>query len=599
METKPFITKSKAPGLTLLLFLATFFLTSCTEKSRDGRVVFKEFYDCIVEEAPSTYGKASPSRNDVSIRTLGFRPERDVFKAIEDFYATRLDWVYLNEDDRENVLRVKGMGVRMGGAAAAGFHRGFNNNLLPGEEENELAFRRSLAIVDLEGNPIVASWKRTMAGVAWEADPTNPAYFEAHLAFLKDLVDIGCESIQRDEPDMGTLAAERFGGGFSPSGIASFREWMMKNISAEKIREMGIQNIGNFDYKQYLLEKGAPAGDAFRYFDCPVKETWVQFWDEYTKDFWQRILAEIKQYANEKNVDLQISCNNSSLQLWTEVVQNFDFAMSELMAGSAWPGHLHNRARVARSYEKHQMFNAPKCNPEADYTDEERTILTRKVIATSYSLGMTCQVPWDKWNHSNTRYFGKPDDYADLYAFIRANDWSGYIEAAAVGPEIEQRSDKLEQLLSFEEGNGYVYGFLNLHKEDAQQPLLLFLIDWGKPLAERPPIEEMSFLEEGAYGKRLYFSPMGLENLKRTDPEPFEIHFTANAFPVQADRLVFTLLEPQPYDQSLHKPSSEVSNYSVFVKTSELTPKQDENGNFRLNIPRLSPWGVVQISLQE
>lgn len=599
MKTQPLNKKSQAFGLALFVILATFFLTGCMENSNDAQVVFKDFYDCIDEGVPMLSGNAGPSRNDVSIRTLRIRPEHDVFDAIDHFYATRLDWAYLKEADRENVVRVKSMDVRVGGAAAGGFHTGLNNNLHSGDEESEMAFKRSLAIVDLNGNPIVVSWKRTMAAVTWEADPTNPSYFEAHLAYLKGLVDLGCESIQRDEADMGTLAADRFGGGFSPSGIASFREWMMKNISAEKIAEMGIQDVENFDYKQYLIEKGAPAGDAFKDYDCPVKETWVQFWDAYTKDFWQRMLAEIKQYAKERNVDLQISCNNSSLQLWTEVVQIFDFGMSELMAGSAWPGHLHNRARVARSHEKHQMFNTPKCNPEADFSDEERTILTRKVIATSYSLGMTCQVPWDKWNHSDARYFGKPSDYADLYAFIRANNWSGYVEAAAIGPEIEQRSGKLEQLMSFEGGNGYVYGFLNLHHEDAQQPLLLFLVDWGKPLVERPPVEEMEFLEEGAYGKRLYFSPMGLENLKRTDPESFEIHFSAEAFPVTADRLVFTLLEPKAYDPNLHRPASEVNDYSDFVQTAVLRPQQAEDGKISLKIPQLSPWGVVQISLQD
>ena len=576
-------------------FLAvSLLLISCLDKSRQGSGVFYRFYECLDQGVSVDLPQTGPSRNDVSIRTLRFRPEHDVFSAIDRFYATRLDWTYLNENDQDNIDRVKGMGVRMGGASAAGVAQ-----VIPPQDAGDAqAFRRSLAIVDLEGNPVVAAWKRTMAQVVWEADPTNPEYFEGHLAFLKGLVDMGCESIQRDEPDMGTLSAARFGGGFSPSGITAFREWMISNLSAEKIGELGIQDIGSFDYKEYLKGKGAPAGDAFSAFDCRVKEYWVQFWDEHTKDFWQRMMAEVRQYAAEKNADLQVSCNNTSLQLWSEVIQKFDFGMSELMAGSAWPGHLHNRARVARGHAKHQMFNTPKCNPEADYTDEERTELTRKVIATSYSLGMTCQVPWDKWNHGDTRYFGKPDDYADLYAFIRANDWSGYVEAAAIGPEIEQRSEKLEQIISFNGGNGHVYGFLNLHTEDTSRPPLLFLVDWGKPLVERPPVEEMSFLEEGAYGQRLYFSPMGLENLKRTDPQAFEIRLAPQGLPEQAERLVFTLLEPQPYDQTLYKPASKVIDYSVFIKRTELKPIQGDNGDIRLNIPGLSPWGIVQIDLR-
>jgi hypothetical protein len=243
------------------------------------------------------------------------------------------------------------------------------------------------------------------------------------------------------------------------------------------------------------------------------------------------------------------------------------------------------------------MFNCPKISTEVDLSEREKVVLTRKVIATAYSLGHTCQVPWDKWNSGNVRYFGKPEDYADIYGFIRANNWSGYCEVGAVGPEIEQRSPELEKIVSFKGGNGYVYGFLNLDIDDPDKPVLLFMVDWGRPLSERPSLEEMSFLEEGANGSRLYFSKLGLENINRSAPESFSVSFD-NAF-AGSDELEFSLLQPQPYDSELYKPAFDVDDYEAFVKVTKLNVHKSDDGLVIVNIPALEPWAILKIGVTD
>lgn len=588
--------KKITAALYYALLIFTAFVWASDEKNAG---IFSPFYQAAeCQDYPPAASSFSPSRNDVSIRTLKFRPDADILTAINDFYATRLDWVYFNNKgsvDKDNISKVKSMGVKVGGAC-----NGEVDTCIPGPKVKDVqAWRKQLAVVDLKGEPVVFSWKTwAKEDDVLEADTTNPDYFDAHLAYIKALIDKGCTSIQRDEAGSDAMAAARYGGGFSKSGIKGFNVWLRQNVTTENLAALGIDNIESFDYKQYLIKKNAPVGVRFNQYKDPLKDLWLSYWDQHASATWQRLSEAVKQYAAEKGIEVQLSCNNSSLQLWGNTQRQFDFAMSELMAGTAWPGHLHNRGRAARSCGKHQMFNCPKIATEANATEEERVILTRKVIATAYSIGHTCQVPWDKWNSGDTRYFGRPQDYADLFAFVRANDWSGYSEVGAIGAEIEQRQPELENIIAFEGGSGYVYGFLNLDVNNPEKPLLLFLVDWGKPLSQRPAIEDMSFLEEGANGSRLYFSKLGIENIKRTPPLPFSVCFT-NAFDGAGDSVKFSLLQPQPYNKKLYKPANQVKDYSNFVKTTTLKPSIDPAGRITIKLPALTPWAVLKIDKKE
>ena len=81
-------------------------------------------------EAGSQYAQESlhPLRNDVTIRTLRFRDvppghPQDPFAAADDFFATRLEWVYLNftPDEKEKTERIVEEGLLFGGAGGGQF----------------------------------------------------------------------------------------------------------------------------------------------------------------------------------------------------------------------------------------------------------------------------------------------------------------------------------------------------------------------------------------------------------------------------------------------------------------------------------------------
>ena len=67
---------------------------------------------------------------------------------------------------------------------------------------------------------------------------------------------------------------------------------------------------------------------------------------------------------------------------------------------------------------------------------EKWTQLTRQTIAMAYACGGHCMVPWDVYMPRDApRYFGTPEQYADLFGFIRSGSryFDGYQQAESTG----------------------------------------------------------------------------------------------------------------------------------------------------------------------
>jgi len=552
-------------------------------------------------------GKPSgPGRNDVTMRTLSFRrvpagSEKDPFAAAENFYITRLDWTYLTnhvsnpdhmsdrrQDDKKSVQRILDMGIAFGGAGADNFR--FQKENIEQQREHE----KPMAMVDLNAAPIIMPVTRNWKTPFFIGDPSNPLWLQDNIDYYKYIVDCGATSLQRDNLNSDYWAVVRQGGGFSESAVKGFNAWLKKNVPPDELKHLGIEDVEKFDYRKHLQTLGAPVGDDFAKFNEPIKRHWINYWHQISHDAWKHIVAEVKSYAKSLGLEVTFSTNNTSLQLMDSIYLLNDFLMSELLCGTAGPVNLHARTRLARSHGKVQVSAEPKPSGVDGVTAEQQTTLTRRVIATTYSLGGLCQVPWDTFLGSKdgaARHFGKPQDYADLYAFVRGNDWQNYEEVAAAGPGLSATSPELGGKVSTEGGSGHVYSFLNRHRSDAQQPLLLFLVDWGQPLVGADPQKSSITGPDGEvrrWGK-------GSENIKRGACEPFTLVLD-NAFHVEPEKVEFVLLEPQPYQANLYVPASQVKDYDVFVKKTVLQPNVEADGQIRLEIPRLNPWGILEIS---
>lgn len=525
-----------------------------------------------------------PGANDVTMRTLEFRDvppgsPMDALGAVKDFHATRLEWTYVSFDDRNRKLidQIKEWNVVFGGAGASSQHSSLTG--FPKQPEE-------IGMIDLAGNPVRQPHVRAWADFRGIGDPSNPDYYAHHLAYYKKVIDWGAQTLQRDEPEGAVFAAQRYGGGFSETGLAGFSEWLAENLSPGQLDELGIGDPAAFDYGDYLRGIGAPAGDDFARFADPIKPYWVRYWEEINTTFFERLLRDVKAYAEEP---ITFSANNSSLQMWEPYHLVFDFAISELLLETANPVHIWERSLRARENGKVQVLGPPKTRAQP-VSEKEKIMLLRKVAATAYACGMIGKVPWDVFDQSpdgESRYFAKPSTIADLFAFVRGGDWNGYEEVAAFGPGIASNSP-LSETISVSGGNGGVFGFVRVARE-VDRPILIHLIDWGLP--SETPGPGNYFTSPSGERIRMYTAK---ENIQRAPAEAFVLRINSTNF-TNLDHLSFHLLAPAAYDRATHRKAAETRDYDALTKRTPLEV-QREGDKLVLDLPALSPWGIVEIT---
>jgi len=528
-----------------------------------------------------------PGANDVLMRTLEFRqvaPDSptDAFQAIRHLHANRLEWTYLEFDDRNRdcVERVQAMGVVFGGAAGASMH-GSIKNYPPQTPE--------MHMTDLNGAMIIQPHMRKWEDQRGIGDPSNTNYYAHHLGYWKKVIDWGADTIQRDEPESPVFAAERYGGGFTPSGIAGFRTWLATgtNFPSSEQAELGITNLATFDYGEWLRAKQAPVGDAFAGFSDPLKERWIRYWTDTNTDFWNRLLAEVRAYATNRP-QITFACNNTSLQMWESYHRVFDYAISELLIETAHPVHFWERTQIARAAGKLQVFGAPKTRGLTEIGDQDKALLLRRVFSTSYANGMLAKVPWDVFDQSpdgKSRYYVAAADLADLTAFVRgAGNWAGYAEAAAAGAGLPESA---ASGLRATGGNGGVYSFL---RTNASGPALVHLVDWGLP-TNTPSTTTNYFRSPSGEQIRQYDRK---EITGRSPPAAFTL-VLPRSLPGLSSANTFQLILPAPYNEETHRQARESGNYASLVISTNLSPVVTNN-EVRLAIPALQPYGVVKIS---
>lgn len=521
-----------------------------------------------------------PQRNDVTMRTLRFRDvppgsPQDPFAALEAFHANRLEWVYLDftEQEREKVARVKASGRIFGGAGSSALHSWIGADGQGGSHER-------MAMLDLEGNIVISPHKRGWKSPPPTGDPSNPEFLEGHIRYYKQYLEYGADTLQRDEVRGFVMTVTKQGGGFTETGLAGFRDWLKQNLSSAALGALGIDDIDTFSYAAYLIERKAPVGDAFATYTGPLLPFWKAYWQDVSVEFFQKLIREVKASTDRP---LTFSCNNSSLQVWDPETLEFDFAISELLLGSANPRHIWERSEAARAVGKFQVFGSPKTRG-TDVDSREKVQLTRRVIATAYACGMASRVPWDIFEQTEDgtgRYFGEPENYADLYAFVSKQDWKGYDEIYAQGPDIVDT--RLPSGAIRVIGNDHVYQFLQQSRMNGN-PLLLHLVDWGAQLVPAPDKKEMSYVES-AQGERVYFSRDGMENLKRTGPTAFTLQLDMDFLGLDAESSL-SLLVPTGFDA--------LQNSGNPVKRRQV-PGTVENGILTVELDPLTPWGILEI----
>ena len=486
----------------------------------------------------------APHACDVIMRSLRIRPRdandpHDTLQALDDFHVTRLEWAYI--DDPNVIEQVKARGCLFGGAAAAPSY------IRPDDDPD---WFEKVVIKNLEGEPIIAPWKRAWSRTLWGC-VNVPELERGYLEYLERYIDAGAEVMQRDEPRANLLAV-RWGGCFCAHCMTDFRAWLARNTTPEQREAADTGHLDTFDYREHLQAEDAPVGDAFGNWDGgQLKDWFIAFQTESTLAFHKRMRDAINAYAGRH---VPFSCNNGARH-WDEVELLFDWAFGELSYGHATAVQLYDTMREARRHGRLQVITMPKSTQwETTPGLEART---RRTIAMAYACGGHCMVPWDTYMPGDTpRYFGIPAQYADLYGFIHANAaiMNGYEEATAFGKGIrdEHFGDMPPVRIVDSET---IFAVVRVAPGDSSKPVAIHLVDWSDT------------------------------------PAPFVIELDLARF-WGDNPFVAELRVPAPYDLDQHAAARDTGDYSALVETTVIEPADAGT----VSLPALNPWGILVLT---
>jgi len=482
----------------------------------------------------------SPKASDVIMRSLGIHPKNsgdphDTMQALRNFHANRLEWTYI--DDINFIQKVKQSGRLFGGTVSA-------TSYIP-VDRNSNWFEK-VAIKDLNGKLIIAPWKRTWERSLWGC-MNNPELEAGYIRYLKQYIDAGAQVMQRDEPE-GNLLATSWGGCFCAFCVEGFRKHLKENFNSDELLRLGVSNITTFNYREYLREIGAPVGDAFAKWDGgELKRQFIEFQTEATISFHKRTRLAINRYANRS---IPMSCNNGAVK-HGPIEQLFDWWIGELRYRDATPETLYRIMTEAKKCGKQQVVTMPK---KGDYNNLTDWVgLTRKTIAMAYACGGQCLVPWDIYMPNNApRYFGLPSQYADLFAFVRANKMylDGYRQIDALVSSSERKGQKSPHITAEKE----ICVTARTNPDDVQKPLVFHLIDWS------------------------------------SDPKPFSLWLDFDYFKIRRGS-TFHLLVPE-LSLAIDDPITGPKGWRNHHRGPIALHGQSDNA---LAVPAIRPWGLLLV----
>jgi hypothetical protein len=227
----------------------------------------------------------------------------------------------------------------------------------------------------------------------------------------------------------------------------------------------------------------------------------------------------------------------------------FDFGIAELPHGSSKPHELYHKITGAAKKGRQQIYT---------YVSTEIP-QTRRVIAMAYACGGHVIVPYDVWHGDRPRIFGTPEEYGDLYGFVRAIavHLDGHEDAAIFsGGRIREARYGTHKPVEIDAKKVYAMTRGQPGKPDASA--VVHLVDW------------------------------------RASPEPFRVKLRPELFHASG-QLELSLLVPPKYDAATHAKAAESGDFSALRKELPTTTSR-QSGWLIAEIPALDPWGVLVVS---
>jgi hypothetical protein len=286
---------------------------------------------------------------------------------------------------------------------------------------------------DLDGNPIRVPWlwdHEYKGHLAYWWCTNNPDY----QAYLRDQVERACmapvDGLHIDDYS-GTSACSAYNGGcFCRYCMEGFREYLRRSAktqfshSGAQLREMGIERIDEFDYREFLKSKGITA-EQFKKsrHECPMGEVFQDFQNSRMK----QMVREVFEHAEQLRGKLLLRSVNSSASspralLPAPLIDFFCGEVPHNAASAQVPTEPAFVFRLVEALNRRQTATASG-HDWAWIKANEKPGLVRTWIAQTYAFGSVFMVPHRQWCYTpelGTHWWhGKPEDFAYIYRFVR------------------------------------------------------------------------------------------------------------------------------------------------------------------------------------
>jgi hypothetical protein len=382
-----------------------------------------------------------PAKSDVVFSSRFAQP--DSLPIIESFGATRVEWVYAKDEPFARALQRDG---RLFGATLNA------NGPLPDDD----GYAR-----DFDGRVLVVPWMKGWNG-RW-VTTTHPDTQRVFEEQVRRALELGARSLQHDDPQLQAFTGLNQAGDFNEGTLAGFPAWLGRHPDRNAVEAAGMVGFSG-NYRQWLRDKhGVVDADDYRrrFRTFPSTRLWIDYLRSTVVEHFirvRRIAADIRGTAVPISMNLSALYEPLESNPFFFLAAQADFSMAETHIND-WP-QMVSQAATARALG---LGFVPSIRPRS-------TAENRVAIAALYALGGQPIVPWDVYvgndeNGKAKRFFGAPEDYGDLYRFVRANAalFDGKELAAQVGvivPVAKGRQDQVRTLVRHLVDNNIGFAFV-------------------------------------------------------------------------------------------------------------------------------------------
>ncbi len=489
---------------------------------------------------------------------------------------------------------------------------------------------------DLRGEPFPVPWlwdHEHKGQKFWWWCTNSPLYREYLDMRLKEAMASGADGLHIDDYRGTSGSVTWRAGGFCRHCMAAFREYLAAEVAPNQLAELGIDDLANFDYREFLLEQGLdPADYSARRTSLPLAAEFYDFQVQSNTAFVAQYRARAEELAG-RAIHLSVNSGLSNPHALA-IAPHLSYFCCEV--GHAAASRQPPTAPVT-IYKLGDGLDRPVAATASGHDwafvkEHQLSGLVRTWIAMSYAFGHQLMAPHRQWCYTQERgthwYSGPTEEYAWLYQFVRQNQdrLDGYQAIAPIGLLYDNAArragagsiDPIAQQLAARNlpftivvaGDNWLDVRLDPQQLEEFQALIVtepLKLD-AEQRAALQPLKEQDRLVVGPDAERLedlVGRPVQVEGAeqvwvvpraRRDDSAPPVIHLLNRAYDAETDQMLpqseFILrLDPAlfvstPTRAVLHAPQAEPLELEV----------RTNGGHLELTVPSLDLWAILAFS---